>query len=183
MYIDPLLIGPAQGALTQMEARDYGKAKEAILYRLEITPETYQQKFWARKGMEGLCPRLLAQTLRDLVEWWLQPETWSIEEVVDCIILEQFLTDLGGSIQCWVRQHQPKTVEEALRLAEDYVTAEAEGEGPKKEHPGGTRMRQHAEGPSKGRRGEVTRPTGQEPRGWDVKDIIYYRCREKGHVS
>lgn len=46
--IGPLLIGPAQAAyhtLTRTEVRDYQKVKEAILYRLEISPETYHQQF------------------------------------------------------------------------------------------------------------------------------------------
>lgn len=30
-------------------------------------------------------------------------------------------------MQHWVRGHQPKMLEEALRLAEDYVTAKVEG--------------------------------------------------------
>lgn len=76
--------------------------------------------------------------------------------IVDHIILEQSLTGLGGSTQCWIRQHQPKMVEEALHLAEDYVTAEVEGEGPKKECSGGTGMMQCSEGSGKGRRGEGT---------------------------
>lgn len=99
--------------------------------------------------MEGLHPCLLAQTLRDLVEGWLQPETRSIREEVDHIVLEQFLTDLGGISQCWVRQHQPKMVEEALHLAKDYVAAEAEGKGPKKKRSEGTGMMQCLEGSSK----------------------------------
>lgn len=77
VQIGPLLTGPAQvayWALTKAEAWDYRKVKEAILYHLEISPETSRQKFQARKGAEGSRPRL-TQTRRDLVEQWLQPET------------------------------------------------------------------------------------------------------------
>lgn len=125
---------------------------------------------------------MLAQTLRDLVEQRLQPGTRSVGEVVDRIIPEQFLNDLGGNIQHWVKRHQPKITEEALRLAEDYVLAEMEGEAPKKERPGETGMEQHLEGPSKGRRGEGLGLPSQKSQGWDL-DIICYRCGEKGHMS
>lgn len=117
------------------------------------------------------------------MERWLQPGTRYVGEVVDHIILEQFLTNLGGNTQHWVRRHQSKTMEEALHLAEDYVTAKVEGEAPKKEWPGGTGMGQRLKGPSSmGRRGEGPRLPSQESRAWDARDIICYRCGEKGHV-
>lgn len=101
--------------------------------------------------------------------------TWSIGEVVDYILLEQFLNDLGGNTQCWVRCHQPKTMEEALRLAGDYVTAEIEGKAPKREQSSGIGIGQCLETTSKGRKEEVLRQPGQEPRGWDNRDFVCYR--------
>lgn len=74
-----------------------------ILYRLEISPETYHQKFRAKKKVE-LRPRLLAQSLRDLVECCLHPEERTMVEITDLIVLEQFLVDLGDQIQRWVRR-------------------------------------------------------------------------------
>lgn len=59
------------------------------------------------------------------------------QEIIDLIILDQFLTDLSGSSQRWVQRHQPKTMEEVLRLAEDYASAEGEGEIPKQDLAGG----------------------------------------------
>uniref|UniRef100_A0A7M4FGE1 SCAN box domain-containing protein n=1 Tax=Crocodylus porosus TaxID=8502 RepID=A0A7M4FGE1_CROPO len=101
-----------------------------------IGPLLYCQKFWAWKGMEGACPRPLAQLLRDLAEWWLQLETHTLQEVVDLIVLEQFLTDLSNSSQQWVQCHQSKTVEEASQLAEDYAAAEGDSEAPRRDRPG-----------------------------------------------
>lgn len=155
IQIGPLLIGLTQAAyqaLTRTEARDYRKLKDTILYCLKISPETYHQNFWAQKGMERLRPCLFAQNLRDLAERWLQPITQSIEEAVDLIVLEPFLTNLRGNTQGWVRQHQLKTVEEALRLVEDYIAMEADGEGPRKDHPRGTRTRICPDGPKKERK-------------------------------
>lgn len=67
IQLGPLLTKPAQAAhraLSQKEARCYGKVKEAILYRLDISPETYRQKFRAKKKLEELRPRVLAQILK-----------------------------------------------------------------------------------------------------------------------
>lgn len=100
--IGPFLIRPAQAAyraLNRVEARDYKKVKAAILYHLEISSETYSQKFRARKGPEGIQTQLLAQMLKDLAERWLPPETHTLQEVIDLIVLEQFLTDLSSSSQ------------------------------------------------------------------------------------
>ncbi|KYO27357.1 hypothetical protein Y1Q_0021272 [Alligator mississippiensis] len=100
--LGPLIIGPTQAAYrasNRTEDSDYSKVKAAILYRLEISPETYRHKFRAKKGPEYSQPRLLVQTLRDLVKRWLQPEEHTVKEVVDKKILEQFLTDLTGSTQ------------------------------------------------------------------------------------
>lgn len=158
--IGPFFIGPAQAsylAFTRTEARDYEKVKKALLYRLEISPETYWQKFRAQKRAEGIHPQLLAQTLRDLVEWCLQPEIRTTHEIVNLIVLKQFLTDLGSNTQCWVRCHQTKMVEEALQLAEDYGTAEGEGDAPRREHPTGPVSGSQKMGPSQGRRVENDR--------------------------
>ncbi|KYO47688.1 hypothetical protein Y1Q_0019775 [Alligator mississippiensis] len=51
-----LVIDEAQAAyraLSREEAQDYEAIKAAILYRLEISPESYQQAFQARKPREG----------------------------------------------------------------------------------------------------------------------------------
>lgn len=37
---------------------------------------------------------------------------------------EQFLTNLDGEMQKWVRRHQPQLVEEALHLTESFTAAE-----------------------------------------------------------
>uniref|UniRef100_A0A7M4EU34 SCAN box domain-containing protein n=1 Tax=Crocodylus porosus TaxID=8502 RepID=A0A7M4EU34_CROPO len=83
--------------------------------------ETYRQKFWAKKGPQG-----------DLPDQWLRPEEHTSLEIVDKIVLKQFLMDLTGSTQRWAWCHQTKMVGEALCLAEDYGAAEGEGETPKK---------------------------------------------------
>lgn len=94
IQLGPLLTGPAQAvyrALSWEEARCYGKVKEAILYKLQISPETHRQKFRAKKKMKELWPRVLAQILRDAATQWIQPDSITAEEVVNLVLLEQFV--------------------------------------------------------------------------------------------
>ncbi|KYO38491.1 hypothetical protein Y1Q_0015720 [Alligator mississippiensis] len=178
-----LLIGPAQAAyraLSRAVARDYKKVKAAILHRLDISPETYQHKFRAKKGPKYSRPQLLVQTLRDLTERWLQPEEHTTQEVIDRIILEQFLIDLMGSAQRWVQHHQPKMVEEALHLVEDNTAVEGEGEAPERErqwtnfHPYSGNLRSPPRGAGTARK---------EGCAEGYQEVVCYRCREKGHIS
>lgn len=93
---------------------------------------------------------------------WLQPEEHTLGEVIVLIILEQFLTDLGASAQQWVKKHQPKMVEEALKLAEDYVITEAKGDSHKRECHGPSYVLSQAEGGQKGKRSEIVRAPSRE---------------------
>ncbi|KYO35402.1 hypothetical protein Y1Q_0007985 [Alligator mississippiensis] len=160
------VVGKAQVAYRAMprdEAWDYDAVKAAMLYRLEINPEHYQRKFWAKKGAEERCPHLLLQLLRNLFGKYINLATCDREAVVDQIILEQFLDDLEGHMQQWVRQHSPSSCEEALKLAEAFVASE--GFFPKER-----RIPAHSAGVVK----EVERKKG--PVRSPVRDIVCFHC-------
>ncbi|KYO28184.1 hypothetical protein Y1Q_0006920 [Alligator mississippiensis] len=66
--LDALVIDQAQAAyrtLSREETRDYEAIKAAILYRLEISPESYRQTFQAQKPREAKRPQGLLQSLWD----------------------------------------------------------------------------------------------------------------------
>lgn len=75
--------------------------------------------FRARKKPEESRPRILAQILRDAATHWIQLEGKTTEEVVDIVVLEQFVRDLEINTQKWVKRHQPCFLMEALRVAKD----------------------------------------------------------------
>ena len=54
-----------------------------------------------------------------LCHQWLQPEAHSKEQILDLLVLEQFLGALPPEIQAWVRGQQPGSPEEAVVLVED----------------------------------------------------------------
>uniref|UniRef100_A0A7M4F1R7 SCAN box domain-containing protein n=1 Tax=Crocodylus porosus TaxID=8502 RepID=A0A7M4F1R7_CROPO len=126
-----LLIGRAQGtyrARPQSEAVNYDKVKKEIMYHLNINPERYRQAFRMKKQSEDKSPWILLQVLADLFDKWLRPQEVSKVDLCDQILLEQFLMDLDHGTQWWVRCHCPKSSAGALRLAEDYDSAQGEGD-------------------------------------------------------
>lgn len=79
----------------------------------------------ARQRFRGFCyqevagPRVALARLQFLCRQWLQPEAHSKEEILDLLVLEQFLGALPPEIQAWVRGQQPGSPEEAVVLVED----------------------------------------------------------------
>lgn len=45
---------------------------------------------------------------------------------MEITVLQQFMWDLEGGVKLWVQQHQPKSVQEALKQEEDFLVAGCE---------------------------------------------------------
>ncbi|XP_053121767.1 zinc finger and SCAN domain-containing protein 31-like isoform X2 [Hemicordylus capensis] len=121
----PVLGGQAQQAYFSLEAKDkadYGKVKVAIL-RLDnyIATETHRQGFrhFCYQDAEG--PRGTYRQLQDLCHRWLRPESQTKEQILDLLILEQFLVILPQEMQDWIRERGPETCDQAVALAEEFL--------------------------------------------------------------
>ncbi|KAM6154507.1 LOW QUALITY PROTEIN: paternally-expressed gene 3 protein [Erethizon dorsatum] len=61
--------------------------------------------------------------IQELCRQWLQPETHTKEQIVERLVLEQFLSTLPEEIQTWVRLKQPENSREAGMLVADLIQA------------------------------------------------------------
>ncbi|KAM5228612.1 zinc finger and SCAN domain-containing protein 21-like [Ctenodactylus gundi] len=64
-------------------------------------------------------PREALSQLRVLCCEWLRPELHTKEQILELLVLEQFLTILPPELQAWVQEHCPESAEEAVTLLED----------------------------------------------------------------
>ncbi|XP_040836321.1 zinc finger protein 394 isoform X1 [Ochotona curzoniae] len=79
-------------------------------------PETSRQHFRQLSYREVAGPEEALSRLRELCRRWLRPELHSKEQIVELLVLEQFLTILPEELQAWVREHGPESGEEAAAV-------------------------------------------------------------------
>ena len=115
----------AYAALPVDEAGDYNQLKEAILRRYDITTESYRRRFRTGKRGKEESNKELVTRLHDFAVKWLM-EKKTREEVVDHIILEQFLKTLPDDVRVFVQERKPESSEDAAKLADDYLQARKE---------------------------------------------------------
>uniref|UniRef100_A0A8D2JG94 Uncharacterized protein n=1 Tax=Varanus komodoensis TaxID=61221 RepID=A0A8D2JG94_VARKO len=118
------------------------KIKVALLER----PEVQQQHFQMFRFEEAKGPR--------------EPESHTKDEIMELVILEQFLTVLPQEIQSCIREDEPETCAQAVALVEGLLLKQR---GPRGRRPrqGPSFFEDGAVGPSKARR--VSVDVGQKP--------------------
>ncbi|XP_067387451.1 zinc finger and SCAN domain-containing protein 21-like isoform X2 [Emydura macquarii macquarii] len=125
----PSLSGKARQAVSGLDARDardYGKVKAAILRGCNISTEMQRLHFRQFRYQEAKGPREVCSRLRELSHRWLKPEIRTKEQIMELLILEQFLTILPEEIQSWVWVRHPETCAQAVSLAEDFQVGQRE---------------------------------------------------------
>lgn len=90
--------GPVLEAPGSSEAETFRKCFRQLCYEDVSGPHEAFTKLWE------LCCR------------WLRPETRSKEQILELLVIEQFLTILPEKIQAWAQTQRPESGEEAVAL-------------------------------------------------------------------
>uniref|UniRef100_A0A670HNY8 Uncharacterized protein n=1 Tax=Podarcis muralis TaxID=64176 RepID=A0A670HNY8_PODMU len=93
----------------------------SILQGESTLREKQRQHFrqFCYQEVEG--PRGVYGRLRELCRQWLRAERHTKEEILELLILEQFLTVLPQDMESWVREGRPETCAQAVALAENFL--------------------------------------------------------------
>ncbi|XP_035566513.1 zinc finger and SCAN domain-containing protein 16 isoform X3 [Canis lupus dingo] len=122
-----------QEGLVTIKPEDHAWARDAITanhspHRREL----FRQHFRKLCYQDAPGPREALSQLWELCRQWLRPEYHTKEQILDLLVLEQFLSILPRDLQAWVQAHHPRTGEEAVTVLEDL---ERELEEPRKQLP------------------------------------------------
>ncbi|XP_045059761.2 paternally-expressed gene 3 protein isoform X2 [Desmodus rotundus] len=99
---------------------DLTKEPDAVIGEGATDSEFFHQRFRNFLYVEFVGPRKTLIKLRNLCLDWLQPETHTKEEIVELLVLEQYLTILPERIKPWVRAKRPQSCEKLVTLLEKY---------------------------------------------------------------
>ncbi|XP_062421516.1 uncharacterized protein LOC134132872 [Pungitius pungitius] len=179
----PLLTGKARGAYVAMDgndAEDYDKVKEAILIKYEINAEIYRQRFRSVEIRPDENPRELYVRLKDLFSKWVKPETCSIQQMSEIIILEQFMRMINSDMAVWIKERAPATAEEAAKLADTYLAARRETQ-----HSFGGRSQRWSSksGGEGGHAQGIGSVFGKQGDRTKKQEVRCYYCGEIGHTK
>ncbi|XP_058651173.1 uncharacterized protein LOC131551934 [Onychostoma macrolepis] len=121
-----LLSGEAQMAAQQLPVQNllvYDDLRRAILQQVGLNPEQHRQRFRSLELGENGRPFVMAQQLRDACRRWLLAGEGNVNQIIDRVVLEQFVARLPKKTAQWVQCHRPTSLDLPIQLAEDQMVA------------------------------------------------------------
>jgi hypothetical protein len=91
----------------------------SVLQEYDTDCEVFRQRFRQFQYTEAAGPHEAFNKLWELCCQWLKPKMRSKEQILELLVLEQFLTILPTEIETWVREHCPDNRERVVSLIED----------------------------------------------------------------
>ncbi|XP_020851334.1 zinc finger protein 213 isoform X2 [Phascolarctos cinereus] len=108
-----------EGLLIVKVEEDSSWEQEAPRPKEDTNSEIFRQRFRQFHYREADGPHEAFSQLWELCCRWLRPESRTKEQILELLVLEQFLTVLPGGIQGWVRNRCPASGEEAVAMVEN----------------------------------------------------------------
>lgn len=105
--------------LLQVEGEQRSRGQDSVSQDSSHRRELCRQQFRKLCYQDTPGPREALVQLWELCCGWLRPECHTKEQILDLLVLEQFLSILPKDLQAWVQAHHPETGEEALTVLED----------------------------------------------------------------
>ncbi|KAM5222001.1 zinc finger protein 396-like [Ctenodactylus gundi] len=106
--------------IVKMEEEEKACGPDSSLHsRSSCGPEIFRQRFRQFGYCNSTGSREALCQLQELCYGWLRPELHSKEQILQLLVLEQFLAILPEELQSWVQKHRPRNGEEAVTLLEE----------------------------------------------------------------
>uniref|UniRef100_A0A3Q1N874 Zinc finger protein 75D n=1 Tax=Bos taurus TaxID=9913 RepID=A0A3Q1N874_BOVIN len=96
------------------------KSKKSSPQTGSLHPESARQHFRSFCYHDTPGPYEAVSHLQELCSQWLRPEIHSKEQILELLVLEQFLDILPSHIQNWVQKYHPQNVKEAVALVDRF---------------------------------------------------------------
>ncbi|XP_005339800.3 zinc finger and SCAN domain-containing protein 25 isoform X2 [Ictidomys tridecemlineatus] len=93
----------------------WGRARE------DSSPETFRLRFRQFRYQEAAGPQEALRELQELCRGWLRPELHTKEQILELLVLEQFLTILPREFYSWIRDHGLESGKALVTMVEDLT--------------------------------------------------------------
>uniref|UniRef100_A0A670HPK1 THAP-type domain-containing protein n=1 Tax=Podarcis muralis TaxID=64176 RepID=A0A670HPK1_PODMU len=108
-----------------LQPRPWRECRERTWQNISEEPvdnsDAHRQRFRQFRYEEVKGPRELCDRLWDLCHQWLKPGKHTKLQILELVILEQFLASLPWEMQDYVKEEQPANCDSAVTLAEDFL--------------------------------------------------------------